>query len=217
MTVGFGRFGGRCVPEASSPHSEQLDEVRSRRWSTPSSSANRPPPSHLHTGRPSIVTEVRGSPPAGGGRVILKREDLNTGSHKISNVLAQALLTKRMGKRRIIAETGAGQQWRRHGDCGRSGLDCTHMGRVDTRRQASTSRPHARILGAEVIAVEHGSATLKDAINEALRDWVTNVDDTHTASGPSPARTRSRDGPRLPPASSGSKPALRFSPDRPPP
>jgi len=153
-----------------------------------------------YTGRPSIITEVpRFAAHAGGGRVVLKREDLNhTGSHKINNVLAQALLTKRMGKRRIIAETGAGQ----HGVATATaaalmGLDCTiYMGKVDTERQA-LNVARMKILGAEVVAVEHGSQTLKDAINEALRDWVTNVDDTHyaigTVTGPYPFPEMVRD------------------------
>ncbi|MFN8098166.1 MAG: tryptophan synthase subunit beta [Dermatophilaceae bacterium] len=205
MTVGrFGRFGGRYVPEALIPALEQLDEVRSKAMVDPEFLGELDRLHRTYTGRPSIVTEVpRFAAHAGGGRVILKREDLNhTGSHKINNVLAQALLTKRMGKRRIIAETGAGQ----HGVATATaaalmGLDCTvYMGRVDTRRQA-LNVARMRILGAEVIAVEHGSATLKDAINEALRDWVTNVDDTHycigTVTGPHPFPEMVRDFHRI--------------------
>ncbi len=135
----------------------------------------------------------------GGARVILKREDLNhTGSHKINNVLGQALLTKRMGKTRVIAETGAGQ----HGVATATaaallGLDCTvYMGEVDTERQA-LNVARMQLLGAEVVPVDTGSATLKDAINEALRDWVTNVDDTHylfgTVAGPHPFPEMVRD------------------------
>ena len=136
---------------------------------------------------------------AGGARIVLKREDLNhTGSHKINNVLAQALLTKRMGKRRVIAETGAGQ----HGVATATaaalmGLECTiYMGKVDTERQA-LNVARMKILGATVVAVEHGSATLKDAINEAMRDWVTHVDHTHyvlgTVTGPHPFPEMVRD------------------------
>ena len=157
-----------------------------------------------YTGRPSIITEVpRFAAHCGGARVLLKREDLNhTGSHKINNVLAQALLTKRMGKSRVIAETGAGQ----HGVATATaaalmGLECTiYMGKVDTERQA-LNVARMKILGAEVIAVEHGSATLKDAINEALRDWVTNVDNTHyligTVTGPHPFPEMVRDFHRI--------------------
>ena len=196
MSIGrFGRCGGRYVPEALIPALEQLDEVRRKAMVDPE---------FTYTGRPSIITEVpRFAAHAGGARVLLKREDLNhTGSHKINNVLAQALLTKRMGKRRIIAETGAGQ----HGVATATaaalmGLDCTiYMGRVDTVRQA-LNVARMRMLGAEVIAVPTGSATLKDAINEALRDWVTNVDDTHyaigTVTGPYPFPEMVRDFHRI--------------------
>src|ERR1700759_5422782 len=128
-----------------------------------------------YTGRPSALTEVpRFAEHAGGARVFLKREDLNhTGSHKINNVLGQALLTKRMGKTRVIAETGAGQ----HGVATATAaalldLDCVvYMGQVDTERQA-LNVARMRLLGAEVIPVSTGTATLKDALNEALRDWV---------------------------------------------
>ncbi|KAA2258884.1 tryptophan synthase subunit beta [Solihabitans fulvus] len=146
-----------------------------------------------YAGRPSLLTEApRFAKHAGGARILLKREDLNhTGSHKINNVLGQALLTKRMGKRRVIAETGAGQ----HGvatatACALMGLDCVvYMGEVDTERQA-LNVARMKLLGAEVVPVKTGSRTLKDAINEALRDWVANVDDTHyllgTAAGAHP-------------------------------
>ncbi len=205
MTVGrFGRFGGRYVPEALIPALEQLDEVRSKAMLDPEFLGELDRLHRTYTGRPSLITEVpRFAAHAGGCRVILKREDLNhTGSHKINNVLAQALLTKRMGKRRIIAETGAGQ----HGVATATaaalmGLDCTvYMGRVDTRRQA-LNVARMRILGAEVVAVDHGSATLKDAINEALRDWVANVGDTHycigTVTGPHPFPEMVRDFHRI--------------------
>ncbi|MDQ3578388.1 MAG: tryptophan synthase subunit beta, partial [Actinomycetota bacterium] len=146
-----------------------------------------------YAGRPSLLTEApRFAEHAGGARVFPKREDLNhTGSHKINNVLGQALLTKRMDKKRVIAETGAGQ----HGvatatACALMGLDCVvYMGEVDTQRQA-LNVARMKLLGAEVIPVTSGSRTLKDAINEALRDWVTNVDTTHyllgTAAGGHP-------------------------------
>jgi tryptophan synthase beta chain len=153
-----------------------------------------------YTGRPSIITEAkRFSEHAGGARIFLKREDLNhTGSHKINNVLGQALLTKRMGKKRIIAETGAGQ----HGVASATaaalmGLDCVvYMGEEDTRRQ-SLNVARMKLLGAQVVPVTTGSRTLKDAINEAMRDWVTNVADTHymlgTVAGPHPFPTMVRD------------------------
>ncbi|MEI2775881.1 MAG: tryptophan synthase subunit beta [Tetrasphaera sp.] len=205
MSVGrFGSFGGRFVPEALIPALEQLDEVRQKAGVDPEFLDELDRLHRTYTGRPSIITEVpRFAAHAGGARVILKREDLNhTGSHKINNVLAQALLTKRMGKRRIIAETGAGQ----HGVATATaaalmGLDCTvYMGKVDTERQA-LNVARMRILGAEVVAVEQGSQTLKDAINEALRDWVTNVHDTHycigTVTGPHPFPEMVRDFHRI--------------------
>src|SRR4051812_28769840 len=146
-----------------------------------------------YAGRPTPLTEAhRLTAHAGGARILLKREDLtHTGSHKINNVIGQALLTKRMGKSRVIAETGAGQ----HGvatatACALMGLECVvYMGEVDTQRQA-LNVARMRLLGAEVIPVKTGSRTLKDAINEALRDWVTNVETTHyllgTAAGGHP-------------------------------
>ncbi len=151
-----------------------------------------------YAGTPSLLYDATKLSEVAGARILLKREDLNhTGAHKIRNVLGQALLTKRMGKTRVIAETGAGQ----HGvatatACAYLGLDCViYMGEVDTQRQAlNVARMH--LLGAEVIAVKSGSRTLKDAINEALRDWVASVDDTHymlgTAAGshPFPAMVR---------------------------
>ncbi|GDX24994.1 tryptophan synthase beta chain [Actinomycetes bacterium] len=158
---------------------------------------------HLHltySGRPSIITEAkRFSEYAGGARILLKREDLNhTGSHKINNVLGQALLTKAMGKKRIIAETGAGQ----HGVASATaaalfGFECVvYMGEEDTRRQA-LNVARMKLLGAEVVPVTAGSRTLKDAINEAMRDWVTNVETTHyllgTVAGPHPFPTMVRD------------------------
>jgi tryptophan synthase beta chain len=153
-----------------------------------------------YSGRPSIITEAkRFAEHAGGARIILKREDLNhTGSHKINNVLGQALLAKRSGKKRVIAETGAGQ----HGVASATaaalmGLECVvYMGEEDTKRQ-SLNVARMKLLGAEVIPVTTGSKTLKDAINEAMRDWVTNVDTTNylfgTVAGPHPFPTMVRD------------------------
>ena len=153
-----------------------------------------------YSGRPSPLYEAkRLSEHAGGARIFLKREDLNhTGSHKINNVLGQALLAKKMGKNRIIAETGAGQ----HGvatatACAMFGLECiVYMGRVDTERQA-LNVARMRLLGASVVSVDTGSATLKDAINEAMRDWVTNAHNTYycfgTAAGPHPFPVMVRD------------------------
>jgi tryptophan synthase beta chain len=196
----FGAFGGRYVPEALVPALEELDEARQKALVDPEFVDELARLHRTYTGRPSIITEVpRFAAHAGGARIILKREDLNhTGSHKINNVLAQALLTKRMGKRRVIAETGAGQ----HGVATATaaalmGLECrVYMGKVDTERQA-LNVARMRILGAEVVAVEHGSATLKDAINEAMRDWVTNVEHTHyvlgTVTGPHPFPEMVRD------------------------
>ena len=157
-----------------------------------------------YAGRPSPLYEARRlGERAGAARIFLKREDLNhTGSHKINNVLGQALLAQRMGKRRVIAETGAGQ----HGvatatACALLGLDCVvYMGAVDTARQA-LNVARMRLLGAEVVSVETGSKTLKDAINEAFRDWVTNADNTYycfgTAAGPHPFPTMVRDFQRV--------------------
>ena len=196
----FGRFGGRFVPEALVPALEELDEVRRKAMTDPDFVDELERLHRTYTGRPSIITEVRRfAEHCGGARVILKREDLNhTGSHKINNVLAQALLTLRMGKTRVIAETGAGQ----HGVATATaaallGLECrVYMGRVDTERQA-LNVARMRLLGAEVVAVDQGSATLKDAINEALRDWVTNVGNTHyvigTVTGPHPFPEMVRD------------------------
>jgi len=196
----FGQYGGRFVPEALIG---ALNELEVAHISAQGDSAFLEELAHLHrtyTGRPSIITEVpRFGEYAGGARIILKREDLNhTGSHKINNVLGQALLTKRMGKKRIIAETGAGQ----HGVAAATaaallGLECVvYMGLEDTRRQ-SLNVARMKLLGAQVIPVTSGSQTLKDAINEAMRDWVTNVADTHyllgTVAGPHPFPTMVRD------------------------
>ena len=196
----FGEYGGRFVPESLIA---ALDELELTYNAAKNDESFRAELSELHrtyTGRPSIITEVpRFASHAGDIRVFLKREDLNhTGSHKINNVLGQALLAKRMGKKRIIAETGAGQ----HGVASATaaalfGLDCVvYMGEVDTERQA-LNVARMKLLGAEVVAVKTGSRTLKDAINEALRDWVANVGSTHyllgTVAGPHPFPTMVRD------------------------
>ena len=178
----FGPYGGRFVPEALIGALEELDAARIFAQTDPTFIAELAELHRTYTGRPSIITEAkRFAEHAGGARILLKREDLNhTGSHKINNVLGQALLTKRMGKKRIIAETGAGQ----HGVASATaaalmGLDCVvYMGEEDTRRQ-SLNVARMKLLGAEVIPVTSGSRTLKDAINEAMRDWVTNVETTH--------------------------------------
>ena len=196
----FGQYGGRFVPEALIGALEELEAVHNQTQQDPVFLAELAELHRTYTGRPSIITEAkRFSEHAGGARIFLKREDLNhTGSHKINNVLGQALLTKRMGKKRIIAETGAGQ----HGVAAATaaalmGLECVvYMGEEDTRRQ-SLNVARMKLLGAEVVAVTSGSKTLKDAINEAMRDWVTNVHDTHymlgTVAGPHPFPTMVRD------------------------
>ncbi len=199
----FGNYGGRFVPEALIAALDELDAAYRLAQSDPAFVNRLADLQRTYTGRPSPLTDAtRFSEHAGGARVLLKREDLNhTGSHKINNVLGQALLTQRMGKRRVIAETGAGQ----HGVATATaaallGLECVvYMGEEDTRRQA-LNVARMELLGAEVIPVTVGSQTLKDAINEAMRDWVTNVDDTHyllgTVAGPAPLPG---DGARLPP------------------
>jgi len=196
----FGGFGGRFVPESLIAALDELDTAYSMAKADPEFQREL---DHLHrtyTGRPSIITEAtRYSEYCGGARIFLKREDLNhTGSHKINNVLGQALLAKRIGKTRIIAETGAGQ----HGVASATaaallGLDCVvYMGEVDTERQA-LNVARMRLLGAEVVAVKTGSRTLKDAINDAMRDWVANVENTHyllgTVAGPHPFPAMVRD------------------------
>lgn len=189
----FGDYGGRFMPEALIAAQDELAAEYEKAQQDPEFLAELDDLLRNYAGRPSLLTEAkRFSEHAGGARILLKREDLNhTGSHKINNVLGQALLVKRMGKRRVIAETGAGQ----HGvatatACALLDLECViYMGKVDTERQA-LNVARMRLLGAEVIPVDNGSATLKDAINEALRDWVTNVETTHyllgTAAGAHP-------------------------------
>ena len=196
----FGDFGGRFVPESLIGALDELDATYQHAKSDPSFIAELANLHKTYTGRPSIITEApKFAASIGDIRVFLKREDLNhTGSHKINNVLGQALLAKRMGKNRIIAETGAGQ----HGVASATaaallGLDCVvYMGEVDTIRQA-LNVARMRLLGAQVIPVVTGSRTLKDAINEALRDWVANVENTHyllgTVAGPHPFPTMVRD------------------------
>ncbi|CAL9371350.1 tryptophan synthase subunit beta [Saccharothrix sp. NPDC042600] len=196
----WGRWGGRYMPEALIAAVDELAAFYEKARVDPDFLDEFARLLRDYAGRPSLLTEAKKfAEHAGGARVFLKREDLNhTGSHKINNVLGQALLTKRMGKKRVIAETGAGQ----HGvatatACALMGLDCViYMGEVDTERQA-LNVARMRLLGAEVIPVKTGSRTLKDAINEALRDWVANVDDTHyllgTAAGPHPFPVLVRD------------------------
>jgi tryptophan synthase beta chain len=196
----FGEFGGKFVPEALVAAIDQVAEEYEKAKTDPAFAARLNDLLVNYTGRPSPLTEVaRFAEHAGGARVFLKREDLNhTGSHKINNVLGQALLTQRMGKTRVIAETGAGQ----HGvatatACALLDLECViYMGEVDTRRQA-LNVARMRMLGAEVVSVTSGSRTLKDAINEAFRDWVANVDSTHyllgTVAGPHPFPVMVRD------------------------
>jgi tryptophan synthase beta chain len=181
----FGEFGGRFVPETLVPALQDLEREFRAAWSSDEFRAELTELLGSYAGRPTPVTECRRLSEQLGVRVLLKREDLlHTGSHKINNVLGQALLTRRMGKRRVIAETGAGQ----HGVATATaaalfGLDClVFMGAVDVERQALNVW-RMKLLGAEVVAVESGSATLKDAINEALRDWVATVETTHYCIG----------------------------------
>ncbi|MEV4070350.1 tryptophan synthase subunit beta [Nonomuraea fuscirosea] len=200
----FGIFGGRYVPEALIP---ALDEVAAVYEKAKNDAEFLREFDHLlrtYAGRPTTLTDVpRFSERAGGARIVLKREDLtHTGAHKINNVLGQALLTKRLGKKRVIAETGAGQ----HGVATATaaallGLECViYMGAVDCERQA-LNVARMKLLGATVVPVTNGSQTLKDAINEAFRDWVTNVDTTHylfgTVAGPHPFPEIVRDFARI--------------------
>jgi tryptophan synthase beta chain len=200
----FGPYGGRFVPEALIAALDELSAAHISAQSDPSFQAELLELHKTYSGRPSILTDAkRFSEYAGGAQILLKREDLNhTGSHKINNVLGQALLTKRMGKKRIIAETGAGQ----HGVASATaaalfGLECVvYMGEADTKRQ-SLNVARMKLLGATVVPVTQGSKTLKDAINEAMRDWVTNVETTHyllgTVAGPHPFPTMVRDFQRI--------------------
>jgi tryptophan synthase beta chain len=181
----FGQYGGRFVPEALIGALDELEAAHNAAKTDPVFQAELAELHRTYTGRPSIITEA-------------KRFSEHAGSHKINNVLGQALLTKKMGKKRIIAETGAGQ----HGVASATaaalmGLECVvYMGEEDTRRQA-LNVARMKLLGAEVVPVTSGSRTLKDAINEAMRDWVTNVATTHymlgTVAGPHPFPTMVRD------------------------
>ena len=189
----FDTFGGKFVPEALAAALEELESAFTQASADPAFQEELGVLRRDYAGRPTPITEARRfSEQCGNARILLKREDLNhTGSHKINNVLGQALLTRRMGKKRVIAETGAGQ----HGVAAATaaalfGLECrVYMGKVDTQRQA-LNVARMQLLGAEVVSVSAGSQTLKDAMNEAMRDWVTNVDTTHyligTVGGPHP-------------------------------
>ena len=192
-TGAFGPFGGQFVPETLMPALAELEEAWNAAQADDAFRAELAQMLRDYVGRETPVTHAeRLSERLGGAQIYLKREDLaHTGAHKINNALGQALLALRMGKRRIIAETGAGQ----HGvatatACAKFGLECVvYMGSEDVRRQALNVF-RMRLLGAEVIPVDSGSRTLKDAINEAIRDWVTNVRSTHyligSAIGPHP-------------------------------
>jgi len=196
----FGDFGGRFMPEALVAALDELTGAWQAAMADPAFTAEFDAILREYAGVPSLLYDAaRLTETVGGARILLKREDLNhTGAHKIRNVLGQALLTRRMGKTRVIAETGAGQ----HGVASATaaayfGLDCTvYMGSVDTKRQA-LNVARMELLGATVVPVDSGSATLKDAINEALRDWVSTVDHTAylfgTAAGPHPFPSMVRD------------------------
>ncbi|MBV8305620.1 MAG: tryptophan synthase subunit beta [Acidimicrobiia bacterium] len=181
----FGEFGGRFLPESLVPACRELEAAFRAAWADPSFHEEYEGLLRDYGGRPTPVTECRRLSERLGVRVLLKREDLaHTGSHKLNNVVGQALLARRMGNQRVIAETGAGQ----HGvatatACALFGLDCVvYMGEVDVERQALNVF-RMGLLGAEVIPVGSGSRTLKDAVNEALRDWVANVETTHYCIG----------------------------------
>ena len=200
----FGSFGGRWLPEALVGALDEVADSYRKARRDPAFLAELDRLAATYAGRPSPLTDaIRLTEQIGGARILLKREDLNhTGSHKINNVVGQALLAKRMGKTRVIAETGAGQ----HGVATATaaallGLDCCiYMGRVDTERQA-LNVARMRLLGSDVVTVESGSATLKDAINEAFRDWVATVDHTFylfgTVGGPHPFPVIVRDFQRI--------------------
>ena len=200
----FGVYGGSFVPETLMHNLEELRAAYAAAKDDPDFQREFEQLLHEYVGRPSPLTfAARLTEHLGGAKIYLKREDLNhTGAHKINNALGQILLAERMGKRRIIAETGAGQ----HGVatatvCAMRGLQCiVYMGTEDMRRQALNVF-RMRLLGAEVVGVDSGSRTLKDAINEALRDWVTNVEDTHyllgSVLGPHPYPMMVRDFQRV--------------------
>ena len=181
----FGEFGGRFVPETLVPACQELEAAFHDAWNDTVFRTELNDLLRDYAGRPSILTECHNLGRKLGIRLILKREDLNhTGSHKINSVLGQALLAKRMGKKRIVAETGAGQ----HGVASATaaallGLECkVYMGEVDVERQALNVF-RMRLLGAEVVPAKSGSRTLKDAVNEAMRDWVATVEHTYYAIG----------------------------------
>jgi tryptophan synthase beta chain len=181
----FGEFGGRFVPESLMPACLQLEQAFKDAWADPIYRDELNALLRDYGGRPTPLTECKRLSERLGVRILLKREDLaHTGSHKLNNVIGQALLTRRMGKRRLIAETGAGQ----HGVASATaaalfGLECTvYMGEVDTKRQ-ELNVFRMELLGAEVRPVVSGSRTLKDAVNEAMRDWVATVDHTHYCLG----------------------------------
>jgi tryptophan synthase beta chain len=181
----FGEFGGRFVPETLVPACQELERGFREAWSDPVWREELATVLRDYAGRPSVITECHRLSEQLGLRLLLKREDLNhTGSHKINNVIGQALLAKRMGKTRLVAETGAGQ----HGVASATaaallGMECkVYMGAVDVERQALNVF-RMRLLGAEVEAVHSGSRTLKDAVNEAMRDWVATVEHTHYCLG----------------------------------
>jgi len=196
----FGEYGGRFAPETLMAPLEELERAFVRWRRDPSFRRELDGLLRTYGGRPTPLSEApRLSKGAGGARIALKREDLlHTGAHKLNNCLGQVLLAKRMGKRRVIAETGAGQ----HGvataaAAARLGIPCrVYMGTVDMARQ-SPNVSRMRLLGAEVVAVDSGSRTLKDAINEAMRDWIENVATTHyvlgSALGPHPYPTMVRE------------------------
>lgn len=200
----FGAYGGRLVPEALMAVIEEVTAAYEKARNDQTFLDELDRLQRHYSGRPSPLYEAeRLSAHVGGARIFLKREDLNhTGSHKINNVLGQALLARQMGKTRVIAETGAGQ----HGvatatACALLGLECViYMGAVDTARQA-LNVARMRLLGATVVSVESGSRTLKDAINETFRDWVANADNTYyafgTAAGPHPFPLMVRDFQRI--------------------
>lgn len=191
----FGPYGGQFVPELLIPALDQLEDAFIDAQADPAFAAELETLMTRYLGRPTAVTELRNLPLEGNARILLKREDLvHGGAHKGNQVLGQALLAKRMGKRRIIAETGAGQ----HGTatamvCALLGLDCTiYMGATDVVRQAPNVE-RMELMGATVVPVDSGAGTLKDAVNEALRDWTASFADTHyllgTAAGPHPFPT----------------------------
>ncbi|UGT42355.1 tryptophan synthase subunit beta [Nocardia yamanashiensis] len=200
----FGGYGGKFIPEALVAAVDEVAAAYDKAKTDPAFVAELEALLTDYAGRPSALTEAsRFAEYAGGARLFLKREDLNhTGSHKVNNVLGQALLAKRMGKPRVIAETGAGS----HGvatatACALFGLECVvYMGEVDTQRQA-LNVARMEMLGAQVVPVTSGSRTLKDAINETFRDWVANTDSTHyifgTVAGPHPFPAMIRDFQRV--------------------